>query len=234
MKTRLLVCLCALAIALPAAAQTAEITGTWAVNVTLDSGALPPSKLTLNREGTKIVGTLSGQQGDMRVEAAVEEKAVTIWFTVPTENGPIAITMNGIVDGDVITGTADLGGTSKAAWTASRGATGSSGEERSTGAGIDVSGTWILAVETGARSGTPTIVLKQEGEKLTGRYSGQLGEAAVTGSAKGSAIEFGFDISGQGTTIHVTYAGTADSTSMKGAVKLGELGEGTFTGKKNF
>ena len=33
-------------------------------------------------------------------------------------------------------------------------------------------------------------------------------------------------------SIHVTYAGTADATSMKGAVKLGDLGEGTFTGKK--
>jgi hypothetical protein len=97
---------------------------------------------------------------------------------------------------------------------------------------VDVTGTWAMAVETGAGSGTPTIVLKQDGEKLTGQYSGQLGEAPVTGTLKGSAIELAYDIAVQGTAIHVTYSGTADSTSMKGAVKLGDFGEGTFTGKK--
>jgi hypothetical protein len=232
MKTRILVCLFALAIALPAAAQTPDITGTWTVNATLDSGALPPSKLTLNHDGTKIVGTLSGQQGDMRVEASLKANAVTIWFTVPSESGPTAITMNGTLAGDVIKGSADLGGTGKATWTANRSGAGTSGAAPATDGRIDVSGTWIMAVETGAGSGTPTVLLKQDGEKLTGQYSGQLGEAPVTGTAKGSAVEFGFDISVQGTPFHVTYVGTADPTSMKGAVKLGDLGEGTFTGKK--
>jgi hypothetical protein len=97
---------------------------------------------------------------------------------------------------------------------------------------VDVTGTWAMAVETGAGSGTPTFVLKQDGEKLTGQYSGQLGEAPVTGTLKGSAIELVYDVNVQGTAIHVTYTGTADSSSMKGTVKLGDLGEGTFTGKK--
>ena len=87
---------------IPAAAQTADVAGTWTVNAIVDGGPLPPSTLTLNREGTKVVGTLSGQQGDMRVEASQKDKAVTIWFTVPTQNGPTAITMNGTFDGDVI------------------------------------------------------------------------------------------------------------------------------------
>lgn len=97
---------------------------------------------------------------------------------------------------------------------------------------VDVTGTWAMAVETAAGSGTPTMVLKQEGEKLTGQYTGQLGEAPVTGTVKGSAVEMGFDITVQGTSIHVSYAGTVDGTAMKGTVKLGDFGEGTFTGKK--
>jgi hypothetical protein len=97
---------------------------------------------------------------------------------------------------------------------------------------VDVTGTWAMAVETAAGSGTPTMVLKQEGEKLTGQYTGQLGEAPVTGTVKGSAIEMGFDIAAQGATIHVSYAGTVDGSAMKGTVKLGDFGEGTFTGKK--
>lgn len=96
----------------------------------------------------------------------------------------------------------------------------------------DVTGTWLMAVETAAGSGTPTFVLKLEGEKLTGRYTGQLGEAPVTGTVKGSAVEFGFDVTVEGTTLRVTYAGTVDGPAMKGTVKLGDLGEGTFTGTK--
>ena len=109
MKMFVCALVCAMAIVVPAVAQSADIVGTWTVNALVDNGALPPSTLTLNREGTKIVGTLSGQQGDMRVEATLREKAVTIWFTVPTQNGPTAITMTGTVDGDAINGEADLG-----------------------------------------------------------------------------------------------------------------------------
>jgi hypothetical protein len=54
----------------------------------------------------------------------------------------------------------------------------------------------------------------------------------MTGTVKGSAVEFSFDVSVQGTALHIVYAGTADASSMKGTVKLGDFGEGTFTGKK--
>jgi hypothetical protein len=232
MKMCVCALICAIALVMPAAAQGADIVGTWTVNAMLDSGALPPSTLTLNREGTKIVGTLSGEQGDMRVEASLKEKAVTIWFTVPTQNGPTAITMTGTVDGDAIKGEADLGGGNKATWTATRNAGAPSPVATQSDSRVDVTGTWAMAVETAAGSGTPTIVLKQDGEALTGHYSGQLGEAELTGSARGSAVEFGFNVSVEGTSIHVTYSGTAAATSMKGTVKLGDLGDGTFTGKK--
>jgi len=97
----------------------------------------------------------------------------------------------------------------------------------------DVAGTWAITVETQAGSGTPTVTLKQDGEKLTGTYSSQVfGEQKVTGSIKGNAITFGFTGAVEGTSITVTYTGTVDKTTMKGKVTLGELGEGTFTAKK--
>jgi hypothetical protein len=137
--------------------------------------------------------------------------------------------MLGTADGDAMKGSADVGG-SQVAWTATRQRVAASSAASDPRA--DVSGTWELAVETAAGSGTPTFVLKQDGDKLTGQYTGQLGEAPVTGSVKGASVEFGFDLSVQGTAVHVTYAGTVEGSSMKGAVKLGDLGEGTFTGKK--
>lgn len=221
--------LVALVIALPAAAQTPDIVGMWTVNATLDTGPMPPSTLALTRDGSKIVGVFSGENGDVPVEAGVTDQTVTIWFTIHAQDGPVKITMLGTVDGDAMKGSADVGG-SQVAWTATRqrGAAAASAPA----ARQDLSGTWVLAVETAVGSGTPTIVLKQDGENLTGRYTGQLGEAPVTGTIRGQAVEIAFDISVQGAVVHVTYAGTADGPSMKGAVKLGDLGEGTFTGKK--
>ena len=98
---------------------------------------------------------------------------------------------------------------------------------------VDVTGKWAFAVETGAGSGTPVMTFKQEGEKLTGHYSGQLGEAELTGSVKGQNIEWKFSVDAQGQTLNAVYTGTVDGKdSMKGKVDLVGLGEGTFTAKR--
>jgi hypothetical protein len=97
----------------------------------------------------------------------------------------------------------------------------------------DVAGTWALTVETAGGTGTPSVTLKQDGETLTGTYSSQVfGEQKVTGTIKGNAITFGFTGSFDGNSVAVTYTGTVDGTTMKGKVTLGDIGEGTFTGKK--
>jgi hypothetical protein len=100
------------------------------------------------------------------------------------------------------------------------------------GPAVDVTGTWTFEVESAAGSGTPTMTFKQEGEKLSGQYNGQLGEAPLTGTVKGTAVEFSFDITIDANTLHIVYAGTAEKDSMKGTMKLGDFGEGTFTAKK--
>src|SRR5271156_2192633 len=96
----------------------------------------------------------------------------------------------------------------------------------------DVTGTWIMAVETGAGSGSPTFVLVQKGEDLSGTYKGQLGEAQVTGTVKGDDVTIEYKVEGQAGSLAVKYSGKTDGKTMSGKVSLGQLGEGTFTGKK--
>ncbi|MBL8136615.1 MAG: hypothetical protein JNL48_08350 [Acidobacteria bacterium] len=98
---------------------------------------------------------------------------------------------------------------------------------------VDVTGDWLFSVETGMGSGSPAISFKQDGEKLTGTYNGQLGSANFTGTVKGTAIQFSFTLDAQGQQVDVNYTGTVDGTSMKGAVAMagGQL-SGTFTGTK--
>lgn len=99
---------------------------------------------------------------------------------------------------------------------------------------IDITGKWAFTVETDGGGGTPTITFKQEGEKLTGHYSGQLGESDLTGTVKGTNVEFKFSASAQGQEIDAVYKGTiVDKDNMKGTLALagGQL-NGTFTAKR--
>jgi hypothetical protein len=99
---------------------------------------------------------------------------------------------------------------------------------------VDVTGAWAFEVQTEAGTGTPLVTFKQDGEKLTGHYSSSvLGEAELSGSIKGTAIEFTVAASVQGNAISVTFTGTVDdANAMKGKVSFAGLGEGTFTGKR--
>ena len=98
---------------------------------------------------------------------------------------------------------------------------------------VDVTGKWAFSVETAAGAGTPTMTFKQDGEKLTGHYSGQLGESDLTGTVKGADISFTFTVDAQGTMIKATYSGTVENKdSLKGKVVLEGLGDGTFTAKR--
>jgi len=98
---------------------------------------------------------------------------------------------------------------------------------------VDVTGKWLFNVETAAGSGTPTITLKQDGEKLTGHYSGQLGEADLTGTIKGADFTFKFAVDAQGNNLECTYKGTAEAKdALKGTLNIAGLADGTFTAKR--
>ncbi len=98
---------------------------------------------------------------------------------------------------------------------------------------FDLTGEWVIEVQTEAGSGSPTFVFKQDGEKLTGKYKGLLGEADVTGAVTGNVVKFSFAGDAQGTAITVAYEGVIESNSaIKGKVDLGGMGSGTFNGKR--
>ena len=98
---------------------------------------------------------------------------------------------------------------------------------------FDVTGTWAFEVQTDAGAGSPTMEFKQEGEKLTGKYTGTFGTANLTGEVKGADITFSFSADAQGFTVVSTYKGTIENaTSMKGTLNIEGVGGGTFTATK--
>src|SRR5215467_4422535 len=95
----------------------------------------------------------------------------------------------------------------------------------------DIAGTWNLTVNTQAGTGTPTLVLIQNGETLTGTYTGRFGTSPIKGTYKDGAIAFSFDVSGPMGSAQVSYTGKVDGDSMSGSMQMGSMAGGTFTGK---
>jgi hypothetical protein len=92
-----------------------------------------------------------------------------------------------------------------------------------------VEGKWLMNVETSMGNGSPTFVLKHVNDTtITGNYTGALGEAEVKGTVNGNRIRLEFTIQAN----IIEYAGTVDGDTMKGTVRLGTMGDGSFTGKR--
>ena len=96
----------------------------------------------------------------------------------------------------------------------------------------NVTGNWKLTIETPNGTGNPSLVLKQDGEKLTGTYKGRFGDSQLEGTVKGKEIKFSFKVNAQGQDLQVEYAGAVDGDTMKGKAKYGDMFDANFTGKK--
>ena len=96
-----------------------------------------------------------------------------------------------------------------------------------------VAGKWTLAVQFDQGSGAPTVVFEQDGETLSGTYTGQFGEFPLEGTFKDGKIAFRVSVNVQGQDLVFAYAGTLDTDgTLKGTVDLGGMATGTWTGKK--
>jgi len=93
---------------------------------------------------------------------------------------------------------------------------------------VDVTGVWNVEIEIGGQTGMPVFTLKQDGEKITGKYKGQFGDADVTGKLKGNEIEFSFEAQGA----KITYTGTVDKDTMKGKANYADQATGEWKAKK--
>ena len=238
----LIVCLAA-----PAAAQTttattattttaanADLAGTWDVTFTAQQGPIP-GQMVFKKEGAKIIGTVTSQVGTSPLEAEVKGKAVTVWFSVTMQQGPIAIQLDGTVDGDAMKGSIGAGGQSAGTWEATRAkdakdakpadSTTSTTSTASTTSTPSLTGTWSVTIELPNMTATPTMALKQEGEKVTGEYvSAQYGKFPMTGTIKGTDVVMSFQMNLEGDVLNVTYSGTLEKDgTMKGSVNYGDM-----------
>lgn len=99
---------------------------------------------------------------------------------------------------------------------------------------LNVTGKWNMTLDMSMGTGTPVLELKQDAEKITGTYTGRYGTFPLEGTLKDRTIEFSLTMSAEGQAVTMTFTGevTADGQSMKGQATLGELGDATWSAKR--
>lgn len=103
------------------------------------------------------------------------------------------------------------------------------------GASPVASGTWTLRVNTGdPREASVTLVLQQEGERLSGSLQGDLGSAAIANASIGQAGDLSFTapVNTGGLTTEATFSGTITGNEMRGTVQIVGRAPGSFTGTR--
>src|SRR5262249_46889243 len=99
---------------------------------------------------------------------------------------------------------------------------------------LSVAGKWLVELNMSMGQATPGLELKQDGQKITGVYSGRYGNAPVVGTLKDRAIEMKITINAEGTEVEAWYSGevAADGQTMKGTATLGPAGDATWLARK--
>lgn len=237
----------------PAAAAGAAgggISGPWSLRVTLQGQPEKSVTLTLRQEGERLSGGIQGELGAAQIANASVGPTGEIKFTVPVTLAAqtTEATFSGTVTGNEMRGTVTTvgGGSGNFVGTRPEGFTGGTGPgQRRTppgevappgqgapAGGIDLTGTWTLAVNLEGQSLPATLSLRQEGNRLSGTLQSVLGSSEISnGSAGPDGFRFTVSINVQGQTLEVTFSGTANGNSMSGSATSFQ-GSANFTGTR--
>ena len=95
-------------------------------------------------------------------------------------------------------------------------------------------GTWTLNINLGSGELAATLILQQEGERLSGSIQGGLGtgEIANASSGPGGEIRFTIPVTFEGQTAEATFAGRMTGNEMQGTVTVVGRAPGSFTGSR--
>jgi len=92
-------------------------------------------------------------------------------------------------------------------------------------------GTWDTTLVSPQGTYNVQLILKQDGEKVTGVAKGPRGEFPVDGTIKGKDLKVKYTINFQGTDMVIALTGAVDGSAIKGTADYGGLATGEFSSK---
>jgi len=102
---------------------------------------------------------------------------------------------------------------------------------------LDVTGKWGVVLELSIGTSNPTLMLKQDGNKVTGTYTGRYGDSKLTGTIDDKRVlTFQVALSAEGNDVTMLFTGEVSADGQfvpKGVVNIEGLGEGAWAAKKD-
>jgi len=97
-----------------------------------------------------------------------------------------------------------------------------------------ITGKWSMMMEMSMGTATVALDFKQDGEKITGTYTGSYGEFPLEGILQARALEFAVytTIEGQESTMNFSGEIAEDGESIVGSAILGQMGEAGWLAKR--
>lgn len=219
-----------------AAGGPATASGTWTLNVTLGGSGNERQELsgtlTLRQQGDRLTGSLQGQLGSGTIASGTATGS-DVNFTVPiTLPAPASQTTDaiftGTISGGEMRGTVQVVGRGPGTFNATRAEgppAGGGGAAPPQGGGTQapaagpLTGTWNVTTSAGAQQIPGTLMLQQQGTRLTGRVETPFGTADITdGSATGNGFRVSTTLNIEGQSTDLTFEGTVSGNQMSGTV----------------
>ena len=97
---------------------------------------------------------------------------------------------------------------------------------------VDLSGAWVLTVESPNGTGRRDVTFVQDGDSLSGEISSSRAAGPLVGTMDGSDVTFVATVQMDSGGFDITYRGTVAGDEMEGTVDFGSYGNGTFTGRR--
>ena len=94
---------------------------------------------------------------------------------------------------------------------------------------VSVAGTWKLNFQTDQGAVDADLMLKQDGEKVTGSLNSPQGEAPLEGTVTGGKLVLSMSVDAGGQALTITFDGALENDTLKGNVDFGGFGSATWT-----
>jgi hypothetical protein len=198
MKRALFTMLAIVTLAAPAFAQATNVAGDWDVTIVSPQGP-NTTRLTLKQDSDKLDGMFKSPMGELPVKGTVTGSDVKITFTIDIQGQGLDIALNGKANGGTITGTAVFGTFGEGEFTAKKveaaatpaaaAATPAAATTASASTSVNAAGKWDVLLKTPQGDFPATANFTVDGEKITGTFGSQMGEAPISGTVSGKSLK---------------------------------------------
>jgi hypothetical protein len=93
----------------------------------------------------------------------------------------------------------------------------------------NVAGEWAVSFATPMGMMEFTMAVSQNGTKLTGHLTSDVGEFPLKGTVDGDQVTIDWTLNDNSKMVDITFKGKVEGDKMSGSARLGTLGQGPFS-----